>query len=153
MNPISRRALRADVKPAEAYRQFPYMDCCGKPWRQCICAKKGKLTVGYGRNLDDVGISELEAEALLDHDLYSAESQATRALSWFPSLSEKRQRAITELIFNMGMGSFLGFRQMIAAIKAKQFTAASEHLVDSKWKNDVGPTRSDRIRRYLKDGG
>lgn len=152
MTPASRIALRADVKTAEGYRQFPYMDCCGKPWRACACVNKGKLSIGWGRNLDDVGLSELEAEALLDHDLYAAEANASKAFSWFPTLGDVRQRAITELVFNMGLGTFKGFRQTLAACKAGLFRAASEHLLDSLWAKQVGPTRSQRIARYLKDG-
>lgn len=154
MTPGSRLSLREDVKTAEGFRQFPYMDCCGKPWRQCVCRpeKKGRLSVGWGRNLDDVGISKLEAEVLLDHDLYTAEEQASRAFGWFPTLGDVRQRAITEIVFNMGLTTFRGFRQTISACKAGLFRAASEHLLDSLWAKQVGPTRSQRIARYLKDG-
>jgi lysozyme len=153
MNLTSRAALRSDVMQAEGFRQFPYFDCCGKPYRSCTCARKGKLTIGYGRNLDDVGLSKLEGEVLLDHDLYTAETQATRAFDWFAALSDLRQRAIVELVFNMGLATFRGFRQTILAIKVKQFTAAAANLLDSRWKAQVGEGRSSRIARYLKDGG
>lgn len=152
MNFASRALLRADVKPAEAFRSKPYLDCCGKYWRLCACQIKGRLTIGYGRNLDDVGVSELESEVLLDHDLYSAETQAARAFDWFASLSELRQRAITELVFNMGLLKFRGFHRTIEALKEKQFKAAATHLLDSVWKTQVGETRSGRIARYLRDG-
>lgn len=138
--------------PAEDYRQFPYFDCCGKPYRSCTCANRGALTIGYGRNLDSNGLSKLEAEVLLDHDLASAEMDAQRAFDWFASLSELRQRAVVELIFNMGLPTFRGFRQTLLAIKVRQFTAAAAHLLDSRWAAQVGPSRSSRIARYLKDG-
>lgn len=152
MNPTSRAALRGDVMQAEGFRQFPYFDCCGKPYRSCVCARKGFLTIGYGRNLDSVGISKLEGEVLLDHDLYAAETQANRAFDWFGSLSELRQRAITELVFNLGLAGFRGFRQTILAIRTGMYRAASERLLDSRWKEQVGPIRSSRIARYLRDG-
>jgi lysozyme len=152
MNLTSRAALRVDVMGAEGFRQFPYFDCCGKPFRSCTCARQGKLTIGYGRNLEDVGISKLESEVLIDHDLYQAELNAGKAFEWFQPLSELRQRAITELIFNMGLTAFRGFRQTILAIKVRQYRVASEHLLDSQWKGQVGETRSSRIARYLRDG-
>ena len=152
MNPNSRAAMRPDVMGAEGFRQFPYMDCCGKPWRQCVCVKKGRLSIAYGRNLDDVGISKLEGEVLLDHDLYTAETNATNAFDWFGACSELRQRAVTELVFNLGIVGFKGFRQTIAAIKAKQYAQAAVNLLDSLWAKQVGPTRSERIARYLRDG-
>jgi lysozyme len=152
MNLTSRHALRNDVMGAEGFRQFPYFDCCGKPYRSCVCPRKGKLTIGYGRNLDDVGLSKLEAEVLLDHDLHTAEQTANRMFDWFGSLSELRQRAVAELIYNLGAAGVRGFRQMLLAIKVKQFKAAAAHLLDSKWRTQVGPTRSQRIARYLGDG-
>lgn len=152
MTPASRLLLRGDVKTAEAFRQFPYFDCCGKPYKQCTCAKRGALTIGYGRNLDTVGLDVLEAEVLLDHDLYQAENQANRAFSWFGALSELRQRAVTELVFNMGLATFRGFRQTIRAIEVKQFKAAAAHLLESRWKVQVGEKRSGRIAKYLRDG-
>jgi glutamate formiminotransferase len=57
------------------------------------------------------------------------------------------------LIFNMGAVTVRGFRQMLLAIKVKQYAAAAAHLLDSKWRTQVGPTRSGRIARYLGDGG
>jgi lysozyme len=152
MNLTSRHALRNDVMGAEGFRQFPYFDCCGKPYRSCTCPRKGKLTIGFGRNLDDVGLSKLEAEVLLDHDLHTAEQTANRMFDWFGSLSELRQRAVAELIYNLGAAGVRGFRQMLLAIKVKQFKAAAAHLLDSKWRTQVGPTRSQRIARYLGDG-
>lgn len=158
MNLTSRAELRKDVIQAEGTgpirngNLMPYLDCCGKYWRDCTCARKGFLSIGHGRNLDANGISRLEAEVLLDHDLYAAEDQATRAFEWFGNLSELRQRAITELVYNLGIVGFRGFRQTIAAIKAKQFVAASLNLMASKWRAQVGPTRSNRIARYLRDG-
>jgi lysozyme len=71
---------------------------------------------------------------------------------WFGGLSELRQRAVAELIYNLGAAGVRGFRQMLLAIKVKQFTAAAAHLLDSKWRTQVGPTRSQRIARYLGDG-
>lgn len=154
MNLTSRAALRTDVMQAEGFRRFPYFDCCGKPYKSCTCgSRQGHLTIGYGRNLDDVGLSKLEGEVLLDHDLHTAEASAARAFDWFLPLNELRQRAITEVIFNLGMTKFREFRQTILAIKVGQFRAAAANLLDSKWKTQVGEARSSRIARYLKDGG
>lgn len=151
VTPASRLALSEDIRSSEGFREKPYLDCCGKYWRECVCAKKGRLSIAYGRNLDDVGISRLEAEVLLDHDLYQAEVNCKKAFAWFDTLSELRQRAVVELIYNLGIEKFKEFRQTIQAIKAGQFVAASFHLLASKWKTQVGPTRSNRIARYLRD--
>ena len=153
MTPNSRRMLVVDLMDAEGFREKPYLDCCGRTWRECACERKGKLTIGYGRNLDDVGISKLEAEVLLEHDAFKAEDICKRSFDWFTFLNDFRQRAVTELVFNMGPVAFRGFRQTIQALKAGQYKAAAYHLLDSRWKGQVGDRRSERIARYLRDGG
>ena len=136
---------------AEGFRQFPYFDCCGKPYRDCTCARKGFLTIGYGRNLDANGISKLEGEVLLDHDLYVAETSATRSFDWFDGLSERRQRVVTEMIFNLGAMKFRGFGQTIAAIKAKDYAKAAMQMLASRWAAQVG-SRATRLAKMMRDG-
>ncbi|MBP5593653.1 MAG: hypothetical protein J6X75_05780, partial [Clostridia bacterium] len=41
-----------------------------KPYR----CPAGKLTIGYGRNIEDMGISETEAEMLFDNDWQKVEA-------------------------------------------------------------------------------
>jgi lysozyme len=140
MTLTARAQLRQDVMAAEGCRLKPYKDTVGK-W-----------TVGYGRNLSDVGITKLEAEVLLDHDLADAELQCRKTFEWFEALSDARQRAVTELVFNLGLKGFSGFTKTIAAIRAKDFQMAAANLLKSKWKTDVGPTRSNRIAELLRRG-
>lgn len=136
---------------AEGFRQFPYFDCCGKPYRECVCTRKGFLTIGYGRNLDANGISKLEGEVLLDHDLYQAETGARTSFDWFEALSERRQRVVVEMIFNLGAMKFRGFGQTIAAIKAKDYVKASMQMLASRWAAQVG-SRATRLAKMMRDG-
>jgi lysozyme len=53
-----------------------------KPYR----CSADKLTIGYGRNLDDVGISEEEAEMLLLNDLLTANIEVENRFVWFEDL-------------------------------------------------------------------
>ena len=46
-----------------------------KPYKDSV----GKLTIGYGRNLDDVGISQEEAEILFSADVAQARKEAERS--------------------------------------------------------------------------
>ena len=140
MTLAARAALRKDVMLAEGCRLKPYKDTVGK------------TSIGFGRNLDDVGISRLEAEVLLDHDLAQAEMECRKVFEWFDALSDVRQRAITELVFNLGMTKWLGFKNTIKAIKFKDYKTAGQLLLQSKWATQVGPTRSGRIARMLSHG-
>ena len=151
MNLTSRMLLLADLKRDEGFRSKPYMDCCGQYWRECRCDVKGRLTIGYGRNLDDVGLTQLEAEVLLDHDVVNAEQEAIKSFDWYPTLSEARQRVVANMIFNLGIGKFRGFGATIAAIKAKDFTKASMQMLASRWAGQVG-SRAARLARQMRDG-
>ena len=135
----ARAALRKDVMQAEGLRLKPYTDTVGK------------LTIGYGRNLDDVGISALEAEVLLDHDLASAELECRKAFDWFPPLNDRRQRVVTELVFNLGLTKFRGFTATIAAIEAKDYGRAAQQMLASKWARQV-KGRAVRLAEAMKTG-
>lgn len=104
-----------------------------KPYKDTI----GKLTIGVGRNLDDVGISENEAMMLLEIDINKVVSQAN-SLPWFIDLSANRQNAILSMIFNVGLGGLLKFENMIEAIKNQDFKKASEEMLNSHWAAQVG---------------
>jgi len=97
----------------------------------------GKLTIGYGRNLDDVGITEEEAELLLRHDIMVAESACCQ-FAWYRGLDEKRKSVIVEMVFNLGLTRLLGFKKMIRAIKDADYKLASNEMLDSKWAYQVG---------------
>lgn len=139
MTPEARVQLRKDVMAAEGCKLKPYHDTVGK------------LTIGYGRNLDDVGISQLEAEVLLDHDLDKAEQQCMRAFYWFPVLSQARQRVVVEMVFNLGLAGFQGFTKTIAAIEGHDYSAAASQMLASKWAKQV-KGRAIRLADVMRKG-
>lgn len=143
--------LKADLTRDESSRQFPYMDCCGKPWRECSCIEKGKLTIGIGRNLDDVGLSPGERDFLLGNDITTVEADLDMALPFWRSLSEGRQRALANMCFNMGVHKLLLFQGMLAAMRAGDWAGASSEALDSAWAREVGP-RAQRIAVLLSQG-
>lgn len=151
MTPASRLDLSKEIRAAEGFREKPYLDCCGKYWRNCLCATKGRLTISYGRNLDDVGISALEAEVLLDHDLATAEMECRRAFPWFPMLNDVRQRVLVNMAFNLGLPKLRGFHKTLAAIAAHDYALAAQHMLASKWAAQVG-SRAVRLARMMRDG-
>ena len=139
MTTASRALLRGDVMQAEGLRLKPYRDTVGK------------LTIGYGRNLDDVGISTLEAEVLLDHDLADCELVCRREFAWFSDLCERRQRVVVEMVFNLGLTGFKGFHNTIAAIASGEYLDASRRMLQSKWSRQV-KGRALRLASMMRDG-
>jgi lysozyme len=104
-----------------------------KPYTDSV----GKLTIGVGRNLDDVGISRDEAMALLDADIDKALA-ALMGFSWFSYMDETRQAALADMVFNVGLSRFLCFSRMIAAIEREDWAGAARELLDSAYAKQVG---------------
>lgn len=98
----------------------------------------GKLTIGYGRNVQDVGITEAEASRLLYNDIDSCIAKLVDELPWFESLNLPRQAAMIDLVFNLGMAKLLTFKKFIAAMEACKYRTAKEELLDSAYAKQVG---------------
>lgn len=105
-----------------------------KPYR-CTA---GKLTIGYGRNLEDNGITEEEAHFLLMNDLKKSWDECCKAFSWISKMDKIRQGVIVELCFNMGLGRLKGFKKMLAACERGDYETASVEMLDSLWARQVG---------------
>ncbi len=127
-----------DLKRDEGFRSKPYKDTVGK------------LTIGYGRNLDDVGISEREAEQLLKYDLVVADSDMGN-FYWFDDLTVNRQRALLNMMYNLGATKFKKFTKMIAAFETENYPLAADEALDSKWATQVG-SRAERIADLIRRG-
>jgi lysozyme len=116
-----------------------------KPYRDTV----GKLTIGVGRNLDDRGITEVEARYLLVNDIKVAEEDLTRNAPWWRNLDEPRQGALLNMCLNLGWPRLSRFEKMLEALKAKDYDKAAAEALDSKWATQVGD-RAKRIAKELK---
>lgn len=110
----------------------------------------GKWTIGVGRNLTDVGITDKEAMVLLEHDIDDAILDLLK-FSWFPGLNDVRQRAVVDFRFNVGPSTFRNFPRFIHAMAIGDFAAASNELLTSKWATQVG-LRSKEIADMIRTG-
>lgn len=94
-------------------------------------------TIGYGRNLDDVGISLDEAETMLDNDIIAC-IQDLATFHWWNGLSDDRQAALIDLRYNLGPARFRGFKKMIKALDMGDYTEAAYQILDSNYAKQVG---------------
>jgi lysozyme len=118
--------LLEQLKKHEGFRSKPY-----------YCTA-GKLTIGYGRNLDDVGITKDEAEELLLNDVREAANDLIRNYPFTDNLDTVRFECLVNMCFNLGISRLSQFKKMWAAIEEKNFRKASEEMLDSKWAKQVG---------------
>ena len=111
----------------------------------------GKKTVGYGRNLQDIGISEEEAEMLLKNDIYEATNQLLNAFPWMATFSDVRISAMINFTFNVGIGTVRKFSNTIEYLKNEDWEAAADEMIDSKWAEQVGD-RAIQITEQIRTG-
>lgn len=118
-----------------------------KPYRDPV----GKLTIGTGRNLDDVGISDDENNLMLSNDVGRACASLDKALPWWRNLDPVRQRVLVNMAFNMGIGTLLGFHNTLAAIQASDWQSAHDGMLASRWATQVG-NRAQRLADMMLTG-
>ena len=126
---LANMTVKELITKHEGIRLKPYLDTVGK------------LTIGIGRNLTDVGITTIEAEMLLDTDLRNATAAAQDIFPMFWGYSDGRKKALVDMLFNLGKARFLGFQKFIAAVKAEDWITAEVEMLDSLWATQV-PSRA-----------
>ena len=125
-------SLRDDLIAEEGIRLKPYL------------CPAGKTTIGVGRNLDDVGITEAEAMAMLDNDISRVMSQLEKALPWFKGSSASIRRALGNMCFQLGINGLLKFQKMLAALQGRDYNTARREALDSAWAKQT-PQRANRV--------
>jgi lysozyme len=145
--------LKDSVKHYEGLKLKPY-----------VCPAK-KLTIGYGRNLQDNGISKNEAELLLENDLFNIKLILEDKIKFFHSLDDVRQNVLIEMAYNMGVTGLLKFKNTLNYLKNKDYEKASIEMLDSQWHKDFikydlqdgkrgnsGLLRSEYLSKIMKEG-
>lgn len=105
----------------------------------------GEWTIGYG-HLIKGGITLATAEVMLDEDLAKAEREARVNFAWFEKLNGPRQAVVVDMIFNIGLTRFYGFKKMRAAIESGDFDKAAKEMLASKWAAQVGRRAVENAR-------
>lgn len=122
----------------EALRLLPYMDTVGK------------ITIGVGRNLSDVGISEPEAMILLDNDIDRVLADLAN-FAFYDTLDPVRQRVLADMRFNLGPTGFRGFRRLLAAVADGDFATADKSMANSMWATQT-KGRAVALRAMMRTG-
>lgn len=102
----------------------------------------GHLTVGWGRNLRN-GIRLDEAELMFQNDLAQTVHELEQQ-SWYINQSENVKNALINMNFNLGIEKLLEFKEMIEALKNKNYRAAAQAALNSLWAKQL-PNRSKEV--------
>ncbi len=110
----------------------------------------GKQTIGYGRNIEDNGISKEEADIMFNNDFARCQSELA-PYPWYTEQPKNVQNALMNMCFNLGITRLLGFKRMIKALEQKDYTKAALEALDSSWANQVGMRAKD-VALMIREG-
>lgn len=131
--------LHEGTGPIHNGRMMPYRDSVGK------------LTIGWGRNIEDRGISVAEGEALLHNDIDDHTRELLAALPWVATLDPVRRAVLVDMAFNMGVPTLLTFKNTLHMIREGKFAAAAEGMTRSAWHNQT-KSRAIRLEQMMRTG-
>lgn len=126
MTPEERQQLMEQLKRQEGFELKPYK-CTADKW-----------SIGVGRNLEDNGISAEEAFVLLSNDLDRCERELDASFPWWRTMKKTRQSVFMNMLFNLGLPRFMGFKKMLAAAEVEDYDTAAKEMLDSRWAVQVG---------------
>ena len=136
---MNRQAIIDQLKEDEDFKSVAYWDVNG--WRYgfgCTAPCEG-ATITYG-----------EAEVLLGKRVDQAIQEFHEIFADQP-MSDVRQGALVNMVFNLGKCGVLKFRKMIAAAKADNWNKAADEAKNSLWYKQTG-NRAKRIVEEIRKG-
>ena len=114
----------------------------------------GYLTIGYGRLIDRAkhgGISEAEAEYLLQNDVSIVLSALHRNIIFFDSLCVPRQAVLVNMAFQMGIAGLLKFKKTLTLIEMGAYDGAADGMLKSLWAKQT-PNRAAEMAEQMRTG-
>lgn len=91
---------------------------------------KGLLTIGIGHNLS-MPISEAAIQQIYRDDVNEAYNECLHTFPWFAELTERRQWAMIDARFNLGLTRLLGFQKFLKHMSLGEYDQAGSELLDS----------------------
>ena len=128
------------VKRHEGWRPRPY---------KCTA---GKLTVGYGFNLEDRDLPQSIASLWLAYLLQDAELRLHHLglLHWV--LSDVQKEVIVEMMFQLGAPRFMSFVRMCDCLRRGAVDYVPVEMLDSKWAREDCPSRARELADLFRTG-
>ena len=133
-----RSELKEKLIKEEGYEKMPYED------------HLGLMTIGVGRCLDRVGISDAEISFLLDNDIESVFLQLTNEKPEWQYYPHNVRIVLCDMAFNLGVKGLSKFRNMWRCLAEADYVGAAEELMDSRYAEQV-PNRAKRNSKLLRE--
>ena len=107
-----------------------------------------KLTIGYGKQVDFLNITQEEAEKWLKEDVGKIEKKLVNKFWWYMGCPEQVKIVVISMCYQLGVSGFSKFRKTIDLIAKKEYKKASIEMLDSRWATQT-PNRAKRLSNRL----
>ena len=97
------------------------------------------------------GISEIQADKLTEKYIIDTSRSLLRNYVWFRHLSKFRKIVIFDMIYNLGWIGFMGFKNMLKAIKEGNYVEAGKQIENSRYYSQVGNRAKANVYIMLSD--
>ena len=134
--------IREELKIDEGVKYEIYLDHLGLPTFGI-----GHLVVDRDPEFEEpVGtpVSESRVNECFDNDVQVVLGECRKLYDDFDDLPEEAQLIIANMMFNMGRPRLSKFKGMKRGVDARDWNAAADEMVDSRWYNQV-TNRADRL--------
>jgi lysozyme len=121
----------------EGKRLTPYDDATGQALTPGDTLH-GCLTVGVGRNLSEVSLTEEEVLLMLNTDIARAIHTARALCPVYDELIRPRQLVLLSMAFNLGRNRLAKFVRFLAAVEIGDYDDAADEMGRSLWAKQVG---------------
>lgn len=142
--------LVKDIQGAESCKLTAYKDT------------NGFWTIGWGHKLPKPAtpegwagftISQDVADRYLAEDIAASQRYSAKLPEFASCDTDCRQNALSELVFNMGAGTWQTFSSTRALVTAKNWQGVHDHLLASAWAKEVQPHGLDKPGRATRIAG
>lgn len=103
----------------------------------------GFLSIGYGRNIEQVGLKKAEAEMLLQNDMEDIFLLLDKNIPMWKYEDFNVRLVLCDMCYNLGIKGLLRFKKFLNAVDESDYETAAEELKQSKYYKQV-PNRAKR---------
>lgn len=136
------KSIIDQLKRDEGFRPHAYQD------------HLGFLTIGIGRLIDlrkGGGITQEEAEYLLQNDVTRRVRELAICLPWINQLDEARHGVLINMSFQLGTAGLMAFKKTLKYVQDGKYMAAANEMLQSKWAEQT-PERAARLAKQMMTG-
>ena len=129
--------LIEQIKESEGFRPTVY---------KCT---EGYDTIVYGFAIKDLVLSEDICDMILERKVAELKLRIQQKFPFYDDMAQAVQDVVVEMCYQMGVSGFSKFKKTIDHLMRKDYKAASEEMLDSRWAKQT-PNRAKKLSDYVK---